>query len=331
MAEIKYREIYKVYGKDTEAVKGFNLHVGEGEFIVIVGPSGCGKSTVLRMTAGLEKVTKGKIYLNNKDITNTEPKKRDIAMVFQNYALYENMTVYNNLAFPLKIRRMKKHDIDERVKKTAEMLKIMDLLNRKPSELSGGESQRTAIGRAIIREPEAFLMDEPLSNLDAKLRIRLRYELKALHSKLGITTIYVTHDKSEAMFLADRIVVMRDGEIIQVGTPDEIYRKPIDFFVADFFEDYGLNRYVSSDGEYLIRAEDIDIKADTEAEGITSSGEEIFLSGNISSKEFMGSKIIWHVTCGDKMYIVAGKSDIEAFAPGDTVSLVMKEKNFLRI
>lgn len=331
MAEIKYREIYKVYGKDTEAVKGFNLHVREGEFIVIVGPSGCGKSTVLRMTAGLEKVTKGKIYLNNKDITNTEPKKRDIAMVFQNYALYENMTVYNNLAFPLKIRRMKKHDIDERVKKTAEMLKIMDLLNRKPSELSGGERQRTAIGRAIIREPEAFLMDEPLSNLDAKLRIRLRYELKALHSKLGITTIYVTHDKSEAMFLADRIAVMRDGEIIQVGTPDEIYRKPIDFFVADFFEDYGLNRYVSSDGEYLIRAEDIDIKADTEAEGITSSGEEIFLSGNISSKEFMGSKIIWHVTCGDKMYIVAGKSDIEAFAPGDTVSLVMKEKNFLRI
>ena len=139
------------------------------------------------------------------------------------------------------------------------------------------------------------------------------------------------YDKSEAMFLADRIAVMRDGEIIQVGTPDEIYRKPIDFFVADFFEDYGLNRYVSSDGEYLIRAEDIDIKADTEAEGITSSGEEIFLSGNISSKEFMGSKIIWHVTCGDKMYIVAGKSDIEAFAPGDTVSLVMKEKNFLRI
>ena len=331
MAEIKYREIYKVYGKDTEAVKGFNLHVREGEFIVIVGPSGCGKSTVLRMTAGLEKVTKGKIYLNNKDITNTEPKKRDIAMVFQNYALYENMTVYNNIAFPLKIRRMKKHDIDERVKKTAEMLKIMDLLNRKPSELSGGERQRTAIGRAIIREPEAFLMDEPLSNLDAKLRIRLRYELKALHSKLGITTIYVTHDKSEAMFLADRIAVMRDGEIIQVGTPDEIYRKPIDFFVADFFEDYGLNRSVSSDGEYLIRAEDIDIKADTEAEGITSSGEEIFLSGNISSKEFMGSKIIWHVTCGDKMYIVAGKSDIEAFAPGDTVSLVMKEKNFLRI
>lgn len=331
MAEIKYREIYKVYGKDTEAVKGFNLHVREGEFIVIVGPSGCGKSTVLRMTAGLEKVTKGKIYLNNKDITNTEPKKRDIAMVFQNYALYENMTVYNNLAFPLKIRRMKKHDIDERVKKTAEMLKIMDLLNRKPSELSGGERQRTAIGRAIIREPEAFLMDEPLSNLDAKLRIRLRYELKALHSKLGITTIYVTHDKSEAMFLADRIVVMRDGEIIQVGTPDEIYRKPIDFFVADFFEDYGLNRYVSSDGEYLIRAEDIDIKADTEVEGITSSGEKIFLSGNVSSKEFMGSKIIWHVTCGDKMYIVAGKSDVEAFAPGDTVSLVMNGKNFLRI
>lgn len=331
MAEIKYREISKVYGKKTEAVRGFSLHVREGEFIVIVGPSGCGKSTVLRMTAGLEKVTKGNIYLNDRDITNAEPKKRDIAMVFQNYALYENMTVYNNLAFPLKIRRMKKHDIDERVKKTAETLKIADLLNRKPSELSGGERQRTAIGRAIIREPEVFLMDEPLSNLDAKLRIRLRYELKTLHSKLGITTIYVTHDKSEAMFLADRIVVMRDGEIIQAGTPDEIYRKPTDIFVADFFEDHGLNRYVSSDVEYLIRAEDIDIRPDKDAESITYSEDDIILSGNVFSKEFMGSEIIWHVACGDKTFIAAGKSDIKDSAPGDTVNIVMNGKKFIRI
>ena len=234
MSEVVLKNIYKVYSGGVTAVQDFNLEIKDKEFVVLVGPSGCGKSTTLRMVAGLEEITKGELYIGDKLVNDVAPKDRDIAMVFQNYALYPHMTVYDNMAFGLKLRKTPKAEIDKKVRGAASVLGIEDLLKRKPKALSGGQRQRVALGRAIVREPKVFLMDEPLSNLDAKLRVQTRTEITKLHEKLQTTFIYVTHDQTEAMTMGDRIVIMKDGIIQQAATPQEVYDKPTNMFVAGF-------------------------------------------------------------------------------------------------
>ncbi len=234
MANVKLEDIRKVFGKDTVVIPSFNLEIRDGEFLVFVGPSGCGKSTLLRMIAGLETPTEGEIYIGDDCVTHVTPKDRNIAMVFQNYALYPHMNVFDNLAFGLKLRKTPKEKIKDRVEKATQILKIEDLIYRKPKELSGGQSQRVALGRAIVREPHVFLLDEPLSNLDAKLRVVMRAEIIKLHKQLRTTMIYVTHDQVEAMTMGDRIVILNNGIIQQVGKPMDIYRNPENMFVAGF-------------------------------------------------------------------------------------------------
>lgn len=234
MAQVVLQGVTKEYKGNVRAVEGFNLTIADGEFLVLVGPSGCGKSTTLRMIAGLEEVTEGSISIGDRVVNDVAPRDRDIAMVFQNYALYPHMTVYKNMAFGLKLRGVKRKLIKEQVHSVAKTLGLTDLLNRKPKALSGGERQRVALGRAIIRDPEVFLFDEPLSNLDAQLRVQMRAEIGRLHNRLGTTMIYVTHDQVEAMTMGDRIVVMLDGVIQQVSTPINLYAKPANKFVANF-------------------------------------------------------------------------------------------------
>ena len=234
MASLSLKNICKVYPNGFEAVKDFNLEIADKEFIIFVGPSGCGKSTTLRMIAGLEDISSGELKIGDRVVNDVEPKDRDIAMVFQNYALYPHMTVYDNMAFGLKLRKVPKDEIDKMVKEAAKVLDLTQLLDRKPKALSGGQRQRVAMGRAIVRNPKVFLMDEPLSNLDAKLRVQMRIEIAKLHQRLGTTIIYVTHDQTEAMTLGTRIVVMKDGVIQQVDTPQNLYEKPQNLFVAGF-------------------------------------------------------------------------------------------------
>ncbi|WP_278749243.1 ABC transporter ATP-binding protein [Lactobacillus taiwanensis] len=235
MVEVDLNHIYKKYeGNDKYSVNDFDLHIKDKEFIVFVGPSGCGKSTTLRMVAGLEDISKGTLEIDHKVMNDVAPKDRDIAMVFQNYALYPHMSIYDNMAFGLKLRHYKKGEIDKRVKHAADILGLSEYLDKKPSELSGGQRQRVALGRAIVRDAPIFLMDEPLSNLDAKLRVTMRAEIAKLHQNLGTTTIYVTHDQTEAMTLADRVVVMSVGKVQQIGTPLEVYNTPVNMFVAGF-------------------------------------------------------------------------------------------------
>lgn len=234
MAELSLKHVYKRYPNGFEAVKDFNLDVADKEFIIFVGPSGCGKSTTLRMIAGLEDITAGEFYIDGKLMNDIEPKDRDIAMVFQSYALYPHMSVYDNMAFGLQLRKTPKEEIDKRVREAAKILEIEPYLDRKPKALSGGQRQRVALGRAIVRNAKVFLMDEPLSNLDAKLRVQMRSEIIKLHERIGATSIYVTHDQTEAMTMADRIVVMKGGYIQQIGAPKEIYNNPANMFVAGF-------------------------------------------------------------------------------------------------
>ena len=234
MASLSLQHINKTYPNGFEAVKDFNLEIEDKEFIIFVGPSGCGKSTTLRMVAGLEEITSGVLKIGDRVVNDVEPKDRDIAMVFQNYALYPHMTVYDNMAFGLKLRKVSKEKIDEMVKEAARILDLEKLLDRKPKALSGGQRQRVAMGRAIVRSPKVFLMDEPLSNLDAKLRVQMRTEIAKLHQRLGATIIYVTHDQTEAMTLGTRIVVMKDGIVQQVDSPQNLYDKPQNLFVAGF-------------------------------------------------------------------------------------------------
>lgn len=235
MVEVDLNHIYKKYeGNDKYSVNDFDLHIKDKEFIVFVGPSGCGKSTTLRMVAGLEDISKGTLEIDHKVMNDVAPKDRDIAMVFQNYALYPHMSIYDNMAFGLKLRHYKKDEIDKRVKHAADILGLSEYLDKKPAELSGGQRQRVALGRAIVRDAPIFLMDEPLSNLDAKLRVTMRAEIAKLHQNLGTTTIYVTHDQTEAMTLADRVVVMSVGKVQQIGTPLEVYNRPVNMFVAGF-------------------------------------------------------------------------------------------------
>jgi multiple sugar transport system ATP-binding protein len=240
MADVRLKNIRKLFGR-VEAVKDFSLDISDGEFIILVGPSGCGKTTTLRMIAGLETITSGEIYIGDRLINSVAPKYRDIAMVFQNYALYPHMNVFKNMAFSLRLRKVSKPETERIVRETAELLGIEELLDRKPSELSGGQRQRVALGRAIVRDPKVFLFDEPLSNLDAKLRITMRTELLDLHQRLKTTTVYVTHDQLEAMTMGDRIVVMHDGIIQQVDTPQGVYDHPANKFVAGFIGSPSMN------------------------------------------------------------------------------------------
>ncbi len=234
MASVTLKNVFKKYEGGVVAVSDFNLDIADKEFIILVGPSGCGKSTTLRMIAGLEEITEGEIYIGDRVVNDVQPKDRDIAMVFQNYALYPHMTVFDNMAFGLKLRKIPKDDIKRRVTESARILEIEHLLDRKPKALSGGQRQRVALGRAIVRDPKVFLMDEPLSNLDAKLRVQMRVEITKLHQRLNTTFIYVTHDQTEAMTMGTRIVVMKDGFIQQVDNPSNLYRHPVNAFVAGF-------------------------------------------------------------------------------------------------
>src|ERR1700712_4414581 len=234
MANVALRNVRKTYAGGFEAIKGIDFEVGDGQFCVLVGPSGCGKSTLLRMIAGLETITAGEIDIGGRIVNTIEPADRDIAMVFQNYALYPHMSVYNNMAYGLRNRGMPKPEIDARVREAAQVLEITTMLDRKPRQLSGGQRQRVAMGRAIVRQPKVFLFDEPLSNLDAKLRVAMRGEIRKLQRRLKPTSIYVTHDQLEAMTLADILVVMNGGEVEQIGTPLDVYRKPATTFVASF-------------------------------------------------------------------------------------------------
>ena len=241
MARIEFDRVSKRFDTETLAVDELSVAAEEGEFLILVGPSGCGKTTALRMAAGLEEVTSGEIFIGDKRVTDLPPPERDIAMVFQNYALYPHMSVGENIAFPLARQRVKRPEIAQRVADVARLLDIESLIARRPAQLSGGQRQRVAIGRALVRRPSAFLMDEPLSNLDAKLRVQMRAELLALHRRLGITTLYVTHDQTEAMTLGDRVVVMKDGVVQQVDTPEQMYRYPRNVFVATFIGSPSMN------------------------------------------------------------------------------------------
>src|SRR6188472_467993 len=241
MATIALERVSKVYGNDFLAVDDVSLQIGDGEFMVLVGPSGCGKSTLLRMIAGLEEVTQGSISIGGTDVTEFAPRRRDIAMVFQSYALYPHMSVRKNIGYGLKVRRVPKDESRRRVEEVAKLLGLEELLERKPAQLSGGQRQRVAMGRAIVREPKAFLMDEPLSNLDAKLRVGMRASLAQLHHRLRTTTVYVTHDQTEAMTLGQRVAVMRDGHILQVDAPQRLYSEPRDLFVAAFIGTPAMN------------------------------------------------------------------------------------------
>lgn len=253
MAELVLDHIFKIYDKKVTAVKDFNLRVADKEFIVFVGPSGCGKSTTLRMIAGLEDISQGDLYIDGKRVNDVPPKDRDIAMVFQNYALYPHMSVFDNMAFGLKLRKTPKAEIKQRVNEAARILGLEELLNRKPKALSGGQRQRVALGRAIVRDAKVFLMDEPLSNLDAKLRVQMRAEIAKLHKRLDTTTIYVTHDQTEAMTMATRLVVMKDGIIQQVGAPKDVYEKPINVFVGGFIGSPAMNFFTGTLKEDTIK------------------------------------------------------------------------------
>lgn len=299
MATLKFNGLNKIYDNKVQAVFDFNLDVRDNEFIVFVGPSGCGKTTTLRMVAGLEEITSGELYINNRLVNDIAPKDRDIAMVFQSYALYPHMTVYDNMAFGLKLRKISKEEIEKRVNEAAAILGLEPYLNRRPKALSGGQRQRVALGRAIVRNPKVFLMDEPLSNLDAKLRVQMRSEIIKIHERVGATTIYVTHDQTEAMTMATRIVVMKDGYIQQIGTPKEVYNNPANIFVGGFIGAPAMNffrgKYIGNDfvieGDKTQRTIKIEIPEDLRKNIQGYENEEVILGirpENITASETDG-------------------------------------------
>ena len=322
MSTVTLKNVKKIYDNAVTAVHDFNLDIADKEFIVLVGPSGCGKSTTLRMVAGLEEISEGELYIDGKLVNDVEPKDRDIAMVFQSYALYPHMTVRENMEFPLKLKKMPKEEINQRVNAAAEILGITQYLDRKPKALSGGQRQRVAIGRAIVREPKVLLMDEPLSNLDAKLRNQMRAEIIKLRQRINTTFIYVTHDQTEAMTLGDRIVIMKDGFIQQIGTPQQVFDHPVNIFVAGFIGTPQMNFFQAKlvkDGEGSYHAqvgetnvplsEDIqkalggvdsqDVTLGIRPEHIrfAPAGTPGALTGSVEVSEMMGSEYHLHVTC----------------------------------
>ena len=282
MASLSLKNIYKIYPGDVAAVKDFNLEIEDKEFIVFVGPSGCGKSTTLRMIAGLESISKGELYIGDTLCNDKEPKDRDIAMVFQSYALYPHMSIYDNMAFALKLRKTPKEEIKKKVTEAARILDIEHLLDRRPKALSGGQRQRVALGRAIVRSPKVFLMDEPLSNLDAKLRVQMRTEISKLHHKLQTTIIYVTHDQTEAMTMGTRIVVMRDGVVQQVDTPQNIYNYPSNKFVASFIGSPQMNFF---DGQVVFEGEDGYATIGGQKVKLTEEAVKVAKKENLQGKE----------------------------------------------
>ncbi len=332
MVDVHLRGVVKRFGK-TIALRGIDLDINDGEFVVLLGPSGCGKTTTLRIIAGLEKPTKGKVIFGNRDVTYLPPRERNISMVFQSYAVWPHMTVYDNIAFPLKIKKVPKEEIDKRVKWAAELLQISELLNRYPHQLSGGQRQRVAVARAIVVEPQVLLMDEPLSNLDALLRVKMRSEIKKLQRRIKVTTIYVTHDQVEAMTMGDRIAVMNAGKIMQVGTPWEIYNKPANVFVAGFIGSPQMNfidvtieeaqdgiNLVSSDFTIKLPQEYISLLKDyvgkTMILGIrpehmyplgyvpASLQKKDKIKGIVDFVEALGSDTIIHLNTGSKIIVV---------------------------
>ncbi len=328
MAEIQLKNLTKRWGSFV-GVEGFNLTIADEEFLVLLGPSGCGKTTTMRMIAGLEEVTEGEVIIDGKTVNELEPKDRDVAMVFQSYALYPNMNVYENIRFPLKVRKVDRELHDEKVMRASAMVELDDFLHRKPSELSGGQRQRVALARAIVREPTVFLMDEPLSNLDAKLRVSTRAQIKNLQHELRVTTIYVTHDQVEAMTLADRVVVMNAGVIQQIGTPKEIYNKPANSFVASFIGSPAMNLMHGSISNGIFSGENVKIEGlnkehsgditlgfRAEDASIVESGGEI--SGAAFSVELLGDATMISIRAGGE--IVSVKSEKNYYAEiGSTV------------
>ena len=323
----KKKSNLKVTAEGVIAVQEFNLDIADKEFIVLVGPSGCGKSTTLRMVAGLEEISGGELYIGDKLVNDVAPKDRDIAMVFQNYALYPHMTVYDNIAFALKLRKTPKDEIDRKVKEAAEILDITQYLGRKPKALSGGQRQRVAIGRAIVREPKVLLMDEPLSNLDAKLRNQMRAEIIKLRERINTTFIYVTHDQTEAMTLGDRIVIMKDGFIQQIGTPQEVFSHPYNLFVAEFIGSPKMNIFdaelIKQDGKYAVQLGGVTVELSEEKQAALAANnveaqaimlgvrpehitlEESGVAATIDVSEMMGSSVHLHVNAvGQDVVIV---------------------------
>lgn len=358
MVELNLNHIYKKYPNTSHyAVEDFDLDIKDKEFIVFVGPSGCGKSTTLRMIAGLEDISEGELKIDGEVVNDKSPKDRDIAMVFQNYALYPHMTVYDNMAFGLKLRKYKKADIDQRVKEAAQILGLTEFLERKPADLSGGQRQRVAMGRAIVRDAKVFLMDEPLSNLDAKLRVSMRAEIAKIHRRIGSTTIYVTHDQTEAMTLADRIVIMSAtknpegngtiGKIEQVGSPQELYNQPANKFVAGFIGSPAMNFFdVTVEGTRIVSEDGLDIAiTEGQAKMLKEAGydgkkvtfgirpedisanflvEETFPNANVEAEvlvsELLGSETMLYVKLGQTEF--ASRVDARDFHnPGEKVSL----------
>ena len=337
MATVTIRDLHKRYPEGFHAVRGVSLDIADGEFLVLVGPSGCGKSTTLRMVAGLEEVTSGDIRIGDRVVNEVAPGDRDIAMVFQNYALYPHLSVRENMAFGLKMRGTPRADIDRRVADAAAALSIEHLLARRPRELSGGQRQRVALGRAIVREPKVFLFDEPLSNLDAKLRVQMRAELARLHRRLGTTVIYVTHDQVEAMTLGDRIVLMNHGVIQQVDAPLAIYRRPANRFVAAFIGSPTMNFFsgVIRDGAFVVAGdaarlplggEETSLAAGPAVLGIrpedlvVDAGAVPFTTAEIEVAEQMGHETLAHVSVGGSSHVVRVPGD-RAACPGDRLSL----------
>ena len=354
MASLSLRNIKKVYDNKVTAVDDFNLEIKDKEFVVFVGPSGCGKSTTLRMIAGLEEISGGELYIDDKLVNSIAPKDRDIAMVFQNYALYPHMTVYENMAFALKLRHIPKAEIDKKVREAAEILGITEYLNRKPKALSGGQRQRVAIGRAIVRAPKVMLMDEPLSNLDAKLRNQMRAEIIKLRHRIDTTFIYVTHDQTEAMTLGDRIVIMKDGFVQQIGTPQEVFNHPYNLFVAGFIGSPQMNFFdaelrIDASGRFFVHMNDTDFPlSDNQQQALKDNGAEPqtivlgirpehislcdandpapHLNAVVDVCEMMGSSMHLHVNANDKdVVLVLQTVDLPVerragFAYGESVS-----------
>ncbi len=334
MAEVRLERVTKVFG-DVVAVEDVSFTVPDGSFTVILGPSGCGKTTTLRMIAGLEYPTSGRIYIGGEDVTDLPPKKRDIAMVFQNYALYPHMTVYDNMAFGLKMRGIPRDEIDRRVREAARILGLSDLLDRKPRELSGGQRQRVAVGRAIVRQPKVFLFDEPLSNLDAKLRVKMRAELARIHRELSATSIYVTHDQVEAMTLGDRIVLLKDGKIQQMDTPLRLYHQPRNLFVAGFIGAPSMNflRGRVEGGRFV--HPDFSVEVPEEKRRRIRRGEVILglrpehlvldpqgsIRGSVEFEETLGSEILLYLRLPQGDPLVVRIPPEHPPRPGETVNL----------
>ena len=343
MSEIQLRHIHKRWG-DFVGVEDFNLTIADKEFLVLLGPSGCGKTTTMRMIAGLESVSEGEIVIDNQVINDLEPKDRDVAMVFQSYGLYPNMNVYENIRFPLKVRKIDEASHDERVRKAADMVELGAFLHRKPAELSGGQRQRVALARAIVREPNVFLMDEPLSNLDAKLRVSTRAQIKHLQHELQVTTIYVTHDQIEAMTLADRVVVMNKGVIQQVGSPTEIYDRPANRFVAGFIGNPAMNLVEGSLKDGIFQAKNIKISGlegphnpdnpdgdvilgfRAEDARLTTKTDEISITAPLFTQELLGEATMLNLSVGTGL--VSIKTDKEFRAQiGDEITVHVPTKS----